>query len=27
MRFDISHHSLGSASEAGPVIALKTAAS
>jgi hypothetical protein len=27
MRFDINHHSLGSASEAGPVIALKTAAS
>jgi HK97 family phage major capsid protein len=25
MRFDINHHSLGSASEAGPVIALKTA--
>jgi HK97 family phage major capsid protein len=25
MRFDINHHSLGNASEAGPVIALKTA--
>jgi len=25
MRFDVNHHSLGSASEAGPVIALKTA--
>ena len=27
MRFDINHHTLGSTSEAGPVIALKTAAS
>ena len=27
MRFDINHHSLGSASEVGPVVALKTAAS
>ena len=27
MRFDISHHSLGSTSEVGPVVALKTAAS
>ena len=26
MRFDIKHHSLGSNSEAGPVLALKTAA-
>jgi hypothetical protein len=26
MRFDINHHSLGSNSEAGPVVALKTAA-
>jgi HK97 family phage major capsid protein len=27
MRFDINHHSLGSTSEVGPVVALKTAAS
>lgn len=27
MRFDVNHHSLGSTSEAGPVIALKTAGS
>jgi HK97 family phage major capsid protein len=27
MRFDINHHSLGSSSEVGPVVALKTAAS
>jgi hypothetical protein len=27
MRFDINHHSLGSTSEVGPVVALKSAAS
>jgi HK97 family phage major capsid protein len=27
MRFDVNHHSLGSATEVGPVVALKTAAS
>jgi HK97 family phage major capsid protein len=27
MRFDINHHTLGSTSEAGPVVALKSAAS
>jgi hypothetical protein len=26
MRFDINHHSLGSTTEVGPVVALKTAA-
>ena len=27
MRFDVNHHSLGSTSEVGPVVALKTAGS
>jgi hypothetical protein len=27
MRFDVNHHTLGSTSEVGPVVALKTAAS